>query len=204
LQEYSFEMTLERALLAARELDAILWLQNERLYELLRHRMRWRRQLRVAGMVIAVFGLLLASTGAVFAPQRLRLAFVVAVVLFVLFVAIFWRAELLEQAMRRATRRLVANRARRAMDSVLRKAPYTIRYTIESDSIGIHASELGIAAQVPFKRMRHVVVASSVVCAFEGPYRQRPLRVLYVPGPAELDLLETVLSAHQSEVVRLP
>jgi hypothetical protein len=203
LLEYSFEMTPERALLAARELDAILWLQNERLYDMLRHRMRWRRQLRVAGLVIAVFGLLLALTGAVFAPPRLRLAFVVAVLLFVLFVVVFWRAELLEQAMRRATRRLVANRARRAMNPVLRKAPYTIRYTIESDSIGIHASELGITAQVPFKRMRHVVVASTVVCVFEGPYRQRPLRVLYVPGPAELGLLETALSAHQSEVVRL-
>jgi hypothetical protein len=195
-------MTPQRAQNAVNDLNAVLWFQNERLYQRLRARMPWRRTLRGVALILCVVGILLAVPGVIFAPH-LRLQFVVTTLLFALFFLTFQRGEALEQAIRRGTRRLVAGRARRAMASVIRKAPYTIHYAINDGRLTIRTADVGIAAELPIELVRYVVVAPSLVCVFDQPFRQRPLRVLYVPGPAETRVLQDTFANNHIDVVTL-
>ena len=198
--EYTFEMTPERARAAASELEAILWLQNERLYQRLRARMPWRRHLRIVGMLLATLGLLLAGFGAIFST-RLRIEFMVAAALFVFFFLVFQQGERLSRALRRGTRKLVANRARRAMSPVLRHAPYTIEYTLDGERLTVQVEMPPIRGEVEWRQARLAILGSTVVCVFAAPLRQRPLRVVYVPGPLERRALQDAFIANEIETI---
>jgi hypothetical protein len=199
---YTFEMTAERARAAEREIDAALWVQNERLYHHIRARMPWRGKLRVVALVLCVLGLVLAVPSAILAPIR-RLEFSAAVVAFALLFVVFRYLEPLERAIRRGTRKLVANRARRSMASVIRRTPYTIDYALEDGRLTISAKKLGVVADVPLKRARLAVVGRSVICLFDRPIGQRPLRVLYVPSEHERLLLENALAASGAQLMAI-
>ncbi len=60
---YEFQMTAEFCRAAIGSLEQVLWMQNERFYRHLESRMRFRSQLRVAGIVFSVCGSALALLG---------------------------------------------------------------------------------------------------------------------------------------------
>ena len=146
-------MTRERAVAALAALEGALWIQNERIYQQWRDRMPWRPRLRVVALVLSLVGLLLAVVGAAFATQ-LRLLYFGTAALFVIFFVVFWHVERLAAGIRVGTRQLIARQARRALAPVIRRAPYTIDYTVEGDELGVEASAVGVAARVPLSRVQ--------------------------------------------------
>jgi len=205
---YEFEMTPERARAAIGALEAILWHQNERLYQNLCTRMPWRQQLARVGLGLSAVGLGLSLFGVLFAP-RLRLTFLATLVAFAVFLILFWKRDALAAAMRRGTRRLIARRARRLLAPAIRHAPYTIAYTLDDDRLAIQATgptitgTSSLPAEIPLKRVRLAIIAPSMIGVFDRPLAQRPLRLLYVPGPTELQRLQDALTRNEAEVIAI-
>jgi hypothetical protein len=164
--------------------------------------MPWRNRLRRVGIGLSICGWLLALFGAVFAPH-LRLGFVAALVAFTLFVFVFSRGEAIEQALRRGTRRIVARRARLALEPLIRQAPLRIEYTLEHDQLRIEGSPPLKVTEHSLQRVRLAILAPRVICLYTGPYRQRPLAVLFYTEPDELRLVQGVLLANHVEVIAL-
>jgi hypothetical protein len=200
---YEFQMTSEFCRTAIEPLEQVLWMQNERFYRHLESRMRFRSQLRVAGIVLAACGLALALYGWSLAPRKrtffggMSAAYVALLLAFVL-------APAMGRALRRFARRTVSWTARRTMRRVASRTPYTILYELGEAELATRVEKLGISRVLDLRCVRVAVATPDFICVFRRPLGQRPARVLYVPGPREHAALSAALVAAGVQLLRLP
>jgi hypothetical protein len=200
---YEFQMTPEFCRRAIPPLEQVLWMQNERFYRHLESRMRFRSQLRVAGIVLAVCGLALALLGWSLAPgKKVLFAGMLATYLALLLAFVF--APLIARALRRFARRMVCWTARRTMRRVASRAPYTIRYELGEAVLATRVEKLGISRSLDLRSVRVGIATPAFICLFRSPLKQRPARVLYVPGPQEHASLSAALVAAGVQLLQLP
>jgi len=191
---YEFQMTPEFCRTAVEPLEQVLWMQNERFYRHLESRMRFRSQLRVAGIVLAACGLILAPLGWFLAPRKKVFFGGMSAAYLVLLLALVF-APAMGRALRRFARRTISWTARRTMRRVAARAPYTIRYELGEGGLSTQVPELGISRLLDFRSVPLAIATPGFICVFRRPLGQRPARILYVPGPSESATLSAALLA---------
>lgn len=200
--EYTFEMTPGFARDAAGPLERALWTQNERAYRRLAERMPWRPRLRVAGVLLSVFGVGLSEYGWA-GSRRSAEFFLASAAVFAAFGLAFAAGPRFQPALRRLTRRMVAWRARKMMVPVARRAPYTVRYALTGSSLSARVERLKISLDLDLRSVAFAVAAPDFVCAFPKPFSLRRLRVLYLPGAPERTALIDALRSCGAQVEEL-
>jgi len=200
---YEFQMTPEFCRTAMAPLEQVLWMQNERLYEHLESRMRFRSQLRRLGVVLSGCGCALVLLGWSLVPRR-KVFFGGMLAAYLALLLAFVFAPVLARSLRSFARRLVSWTAHRTMRRVASRAPYTIRYELAEGKLATHVEKLGISRVLDLRSVRTAVATPAFICAFRRPLGQRPARVLYVPGPAEHAALSAALVAAGGQLLQLP
>ena len=206
--EYRIQVTPELARAAAAPLEQALWLQNERHYEYLRSRapflVRFRPQLRLAGILLSLVGLALSLLGWTMdhCRQESLPQFSVAFVVFAAVFAVLGRQP--HKALRRFTRRMVTRRARRMMEQVARKAPYVIEYSLANNVLTARVEELGFSRLLDLRTIRIAVKARDFIIAFTHSYSTRQMRLFYFPSPIDRDQLLQAIGSAGAELLELP
>lgn len=200
---YEFQMTPEFCRRAIEALEQVLWMQNERFYRHLESRMRYRTALRKVGIVLSASGLALALLGWSLAPRK-KVFFGGMLAAYVALLLAFVFAPLIARALRRFARRTVSWTTGRMMRTLARRAPYTIRYELGEAALVTRVERLGISRALDLRSVRVGIATPAFICVFRRPLKQRPARVLYVPGPREHAALSAALVAAGVQLLQLP
>jgi hypothetical protein len=70
--------------------------------------------------------------------------------------------------------------------------------------LAVHVEKLGISRVLDLRSVRVGIATPAFICVFCRPLRQRPDRVLYVPGPRERAALSAPLLAAGVQLIQLP
>jgi hypothetical protein len=200
---YEFQMTAEFCHTAIEPLEQVLWMQNERLYRHLESRLRFRSLLRNGGIVLSACGLALVLVGWFLAPRK-KLFFGGMFAAYLALLLAFVFAPQMARALRSFARRTVSWTARRTLRRVASRTPYTIRYELGEAVLAVHVERLGISRVLDLRSVRVGIATPAFICVFCRPLRQRPDRVLYVPGPRERAALSAALLAAGVQLIQLP
>jgi hypothetical protein len=120
-------------------------------------------------------------------------------------------AARVRRALRGLARRAVASAAGRMIDELVRQSPCTVVVELQDAVLvtRLIAGEKSVGERrLVLAAARLAVVtpsgaAPALVCLFDGPRAQRPLRIIQVPGPDEQRALLEAFRAAGSELIQL-
>ena len=153
--------------------------------------------------VLAACGLLLAASGWALMPRdkvfygAMSSAFAVLLVIFIMLPRI-------GLALRRFARHMVSITAGKLMRPVAARGPYKIVYELSGTSLVTRAEAVQVSSTLDLRKVRVAIETPDFICAFPSRFAQRPIRVLYLPGPSEHAAMRAALVASGAEMLRVP